>query len=91
MATSPLYILLCSAEHEKIQMAAMMASIGAVSERAVEVFVSMNAVLVFGKDTPADKRYGGHRRPPRPHQGGQITIGRRWFDCRRDERVTSSE
>jgi peroxiredoxin family protein len=59
MAT-PLYILLCSGEHEKIQMAAMMASIGAVSERPVEVFVSMNAIRVFGKATaPADRYRGG--------------------------------
>ena len=49
MASNPLYILLCSGEHEKIQMAAMMASVGAVSERPVEVFVSMNAVLAFAK------------------------------------------
>lgn len=58
MAT-PLYILLCSGEHEKLQMAAMMASVGAVSERPVEVFVSMNAILAFAKDVPADKRYQG--------------------------------
>ena len=55
----PLYILLCSGEHEKLQMAAMMASVGAVSERPVEVFVSMNALLAFAKDAPADKRYQG--------------------------------
>jgi peroxiredoxin family protein len=59
MATSPLYILLCSGEHEKLQMAAMMASVAAVSERPVEVFVSMNAILAFAKDTPPDKRYHG--------------------------------
>ena len=34
----------CSGEHEKLQMAAMMASVGAVSERPLEVFVSMNAM-----------------------------------------------
>ena len=45
MAGAPLYILVCSGEHEKLQMAAMMASVGAVSERPVEVFVSMNALL----------------------------------------------
>ena len=59
MASKPLYILLCSGEHEKIQMAAMMASVAAVSERPVEVFVSMNAVLAFAKDTPAAERYHG--------------------------------
>jgi peroxiredoxin family protein len=59
MATSPLYILLCSGEHEKVQMAAMMASVAAVSERPVEVFVSMNAILAFAKGAPADSRYHG--------------------------------
>ena len=59
MAANPLYILLCSGEHEKVQMAAMMASVGAVSERPVEVFVSMNAILVFAKGAPADTRYQG--------------------------------
>ncbi len=33
MASNALYILLCSGEHEKLQMAAMIASVGAVSER----------------------------------------------------------
>src|SRR3974390_1111655 len=59
MAASPLYILLCSGEHEKLQMAAMMASVGAVSERPVEVFVSMNALPAFAKDLPAEQRYRG--------------------------------
>ena len=49
MTSNPLYIMLCSGEHEKLQMAAMMASVGAVSERPVEVFVSMNAILAFAK------------------------------------------
>jgi len=59
MANDPLYILLCSGEHEKIQMAAMMASVGAVSERPVEVFVSMNAVLAFTKGSAPEERYRG--------------------------------
>ncbi len=59
MASNPLFILLCSGEHEKLQMAAMIASIAAVSDRPVQVFVSMNASLAFVKDTPADKRYQG--------------------------------
>jgi len=59
MASNPLYIMLCSGEHEKLQMAAMMASVGAVSERPVEVFVSMNAILAFAKDASADARYHG--------------------------------
>ena len=59
MASNTLYILLCSGEHEKVQMAAMMASVAAVSERPVEVFVSMNALLAFAKDVPAGARYPG--------------------------------
>ncbi len=45
MAAQPLFIVLCSGEHEKLQMAAMMASVGAVSERPVQLFVSMNALF----------------------------------------------
>jgi peroxiredoxin family protein len=59
MAGSPLYILLCSGEHEKLQMAAMMASVGAVSERPVEVFVSMNAIFAFKKGASVEERYRG--------------------------------
>ncbi len=61
MAAKPLYILLCSGEHEKIQMAAMTASVAAVSDRPVTVFVSMNAILAFAKGRDKDERYqGGH-------------------------------
>ena len=59
MASNTLYILLCSGEHEKVQMAAMLASVAAVSERPVEVFVSMNAMLAFAKAAPAEGRYKG--------------------------------
>jgi len=59
MASNGLYILLCSGEHEKIQMAAMMASVAAVSERPVQVFVSMNAILAFAADVPQASRYRG--------------------------------
>jgi peroxiredoxin family protein len=59
MASGPLYIVLCSGEHEKLQMAAMIASVGAVSERQVEVFVSMNAILAFAKGASGDSRYHG--------------------------------
>ncbi len=59
MASNRLYVMLCSGEHEKVQMAAMMASVAAVSERPVEVFVSMNAILAFAKDVPVDERYQG--------------------------------
>lgn len=55
----PLYIVLCSGEHEKIQMAAMIASVAAVSERHVEVFVSMNAILVFAKNASTESLLQG--------------------------------
>ncbi|MCK5275020.1 MAG: DsrE/DsrF/DrsH-like family protein [Alphaproteobacteria bacterium] len=59
MTSQPLFILLCSGEHEKIQMAAMMASVGAVSDRAVHVFVSMNAMFAFDGAAPPEQRYKG--------------------------------
>jgi peroxiredoxin family protein len=59
MANQPLFIVLCSGEHEKLQMAAMMASVAAVSERPVELFVSMNAIFAFERDAPPEKRYKG--------------------------------
>ncbi len=61
MSGQPLFILLCSGEHEKIQMAGMMASVAAVSERPVQVFVSMDAIYAFLKDSSADERYIGGR------------------------------
>jgi peroxiredoxin family protein len=57
--SKPLFLLLCSGEHEKIQMAAMMASVAAVSERPVQLFVSMNALLSFKKEVTQDGRYQG--------------------------------
>ncbi len=59
MASVPLFILLCSGEHEKLQMAANVASVGAVSDRPVQVLVSMNAILAFARNTPEDERYRG--------------------------------
>ncbi|MFA6021737.1 MAG: hypothetical protein WC722_15855 [Rhodospirillales bacterium] len=59
MAAAPLYVLLCSGEHEKIQMAAMISSVAAVSDRPVRVFVSMNAILAFEKGKSAAERYHG--------------------------------
>jgi len=58
MSSPGLFMILCSGEHEKIQMAAMAAAVAAVSERPVEVFVSMNAVAVFRRDN-SDGRYQG--------------------------------
>jgi peroxiredoxin family protein len=61
MAPKSLYIMLCSGEHEKIQLAAMVASVAAVSDRPVEVFVTMNALLAFERGKSAAERYaGGH-------------------------------
>lgn len=57
--TQPLFILLCSGEHEKVQMAAMLASVAAVSERPVQVFISMEALFVFGRDSGAARPYRG--------------------------------
>ena len=58
MSSPALFVLLISGEREKIQMAAMAASVAAVSERPVHVFVSMNALTVFRKGDAAT-RYGG--------------------------------
>ena len=57
MATQPLYILLCSAERDKLQMASMLASVAAVSERPVHVFVSMGAIKAFDKTLEGAARY----------------------------------
>ena len=57
--TKPLSIILCSEEHEKIQMAAMTATIAAVSEREVSVFVSMGAIFSFCIESPNGHRFSG--------------------------------
>jgi peroxiredoxin family protein len=59
MSNTPLFILICSPEHEKIQMAAMIASVAAVSETPVHVFVSMGAIYAFQKGIPDKARYIG--------------------------------
>ena len=59
MADKPLYLLLCSRDHEKVQLAAMVASVAAVSERPVHVFVSMGAIQVFERGLSAERRYQG--------------------------------
>lgn len=61
MSGTPLYIMLISGEHEKIQTAAMMASVAAVSDRPVHVFVSMNAIYAFEKGIDDGQRYHGGR------------------------------
>lgn len=57
MATPPLYILLCSADRDKLQMGSMLASVAAVSERPVHVFVSMGAIKAFDKTLEGATRY----------------------------------
>jgi peroxiredoxin family protein len=59
MSGKPLFVLVCSGEHEKLQMAAMLASVAAVSDRPVEVFISMNAIYAFAKDLDPRQRYRG--------------------------------
>jgi peroxiredoxin family protein len=49
MSTSKISILVVSGAHERLQMAAMVASIGAVSGSEVSVFLSMNALQYFIK------------------------------------------
>ncbi len=57
MATPPLYIMLSSADRDKFQLASMIASVAAVSERSVHVFVSMGAIKVFDKNASGNARY----------------------------------
>lgn len=48
--TRRLHIVVVSGSHERLQMAAMFASVAAVSGDEVRVFVSMNALPLFRKD-----------------------------------------
>ena len=59
MTDKTLFMVLCSGEHEKIHMAAMMASVAAVSNRKVELFVSMGAIYAFDRDAKPERRYQG--------------------------------
>lgn len=58
MATPPLFIMLSSVDRDKLQLASMIASVAAVSERPVQVFVSMGAIKVFAKTASGNERYG---------------------------------
>lgn len=62
MSTSKISIMVVSGSHERLQMAAMVASVGAVSGSEVSVFLSMNALHYFlkGNDTtaPAEGQFG---------------------------------
>ena len=48
-----IHVVVVSGSHERLQMAAMLASVGAVSGNDVRVFVSMNALPLFRKGAPS--------------------------------------
>jgi peroxiredoxin family protein len=52
-------VVVLSGERERLQMAAMMASVGAVSGSEVNVFLSMNAMPHFVKGASEDAPCGG--------------------------------
>jgi len=62
MSTSKISIMIVSGSHERLQMAGMVASVGAVSGSEVTVFLSMNALQYFikGNDVtaPAEGTFG---------------------------------
>lgn len=62
MSTDRISVMVTSGSREQLQMAAMVASVGAVSGSDVTVFVSMNAMKFFVKDSkesaPADGEMG---------------------------------
>lgn len=62
MSTSKISIILQSGHREQLQMAAMIASVGAVSGNEVTVFLSMNALAYFARGddrvAPADGPMG---------------------------------
>ena len=78
MASSKISVMVVSGSREKLQFAAMMTSVAAVSGNEVTVFLSMNALPYFlattggagrGRDRQADRgkeRAGFHRPVHRP-------------------------
>jgi peroxiredoxin family protein len=60
MSTSKISIMVVSGSHERLQMAAMVASVGAVSGSEVSVFLSMNALQYFIKGSDAAVPAEGH-------------------------------
>lgn len=62
MASNKISIMVVSGALERLQMAAMMASVGAVSGNEVTVFLSMNALQYFAKGStalpPAEGAFG---------------------------------
>lgn len=57
MASQPLYIILSSSDRDTFQLVSMIASVAAVSERPVHVFVSMGAIKAFDKTASGNDRY----------------------------------
>lgn len=60
MSSNRISIILVSGMCERLQMAAMVASVGAVSNNEVTVFVSMNALPYFVRDANAQPPAEGH-------------------------------
>lgn len=62
MSTPKIRVMVVSGSHERLQMAAMVASVAAVSGAEVSVFLSMNALAYFVKDSgarpPAEGAFG---------------------------------
>lgn len=62
MSSSRISIMVVSGSRERLQMAAMLAAVGAVSRNEVTVFLSMNALSYFvkghGEDAPAEGEFG---------------------------------
>lgn len=59
MATSKICVVVVSGSLERLQMAAMVASVGAVSGQDVMVFLSMNALSYFAKGNTAKAPHEG--------------------------------
>ncbi len=62
MVSNKISVMVVSGSHERLQMAGMVALVGAVSESEVTVFLSMNALLYFMKGhtvaAPAEGEFG---------------------------------
>jgi peroxiredoxin family protein len=62
MASDRISVMVVSGSRERLQMAAMVASVAAVSGNEVTVFLSMNALQYFVKDSgheaPAEGKFG---------------------------------
>lgn len=64
-----IHIICVSGTHEKLQMAAMVASVGAASGDEVTVFFSMNALAYFVKDRNTDPPLEGEFGTLLAHKG----------------------